>query len=184
MQDGIGNYSNASTEIEALQQQGLHFQKQGAHGSAVAVYQRLLALGQDGPAIRYNLGSALLHLQNPTEALEQFEAGIQLCPQESGLRLGLANAHKLLGNPTAAEAALEQELDLCPESIPAAINLGWLLEEQNRVPEALVQYRKAMYYQPNHPVLRWNHGLACLMLGDYSRGWRDYEHRWAARQKN
>ena len=47
MQDGIGNYSNASTEIEALQQQGLHFQKQGAHGSAVAVYQRLLALGQD-----------------------------------------------------------------------------------------------------------------------------------------
>ena len=81
MQDGIGNYSNASTEIEALQQQGLHFQKQGAPGSAVAVYQRLLALGQDGPAIRYNLGSALLQLQNPTEALEQFEAGIQLCPQ-------------------------------------------------------------------------------------------------------
>ena len=183
MQDGIGNYSNASTEIEALQQQGLHFQKQGAHGSAVAVYQRLLALGQDGPAIRYNLGSALLQLQNPAEALEQFEAGIQLCPQESGLRLGLANAHKLLGNPTAAEDALEQELDLCPDSIPAAVNLGWLLEEQNRVPEALVQYRKAMYYQPNHPILRWNHGLACLMLGDYSRGWRDYEHRWAARQK-
>ena len=70
-----------------------------------------------------------------------------------------------------------------PDSADAAVNLGWILEEQNRVPEALMQYRKALYYNPNHPDLRWNHGLACLMLGDYARGWRDYEFRWKARNK-
>lgn len=184
MQTGTGISDCASETIEALQQQGLHFQKTGAHGKAVAVYQRILDCGHDNPAIRFNLGSALLQLKQPANALNHFEAGLQLNPHETGLRLGLANAHKLLGNPAAAETALEQELLLCPESIPAAVNLGWLLEEQNRVPEALVQYRKAMYYQPNHPVLRWNHGLACLMLGDYTRGWRDYEFRWAARQNS
>ena len=46
-----------------------------------------------------------------------------------------------------------------------------------------MQYRKALYYNLNHADLRWNHGLACLMLGDYARGWRDYEFRWKARKK-
>ena len=182
MQDGIGNYSNASTEIEALQQKACTSKNRSARLGCCRL-SAPVGPRAGWPAIRYNLGSALLQLQNPTEALEQFEAGIQLCPQESAYASGLPMPINSSENPTAAEDALEQELDLCPDSIPAAVNLGWLLEEQNRVPEALVQYRKAMYYQPSHPILRWNHGLACLMLGDYSRGWRDYEHRWAARQK-
>ena len=171
------------TKAEALQKYGLLFQQMGELGLAVSVYNRILDLGADNVRLRFNLGSAKLKQIRPTEALEQFKAGIRMRPDEPGLRLGMANAYKLLGDFSSAESLLEDELEVCPESVNASINLGWLLEEQNRIPEALVQYRKAMYYNLNDANLRWNHGLACLALGDFSRGWRDYEYRWTARNK-
>ena len=164
-------------KVETLQQQALLLQKEGELDLAVSVYQRILDLGGDSAEIRFNVGAARLKQIRPSEALEHFKAGLRINPDEERLHLGMANAYKLLGNLEATETHLEKELEVCPESIQAAVNLGWLLEEQNRVPEALVQYRKAMYYNVNDPVLRWNHGLACLRLGDYSRGWRDYEYR-------
>ena len=171
------------SKAEALKKFGLFFQKMGELDLAVSVYQRILDLGADEAEVRYNYGAARLKQIRPTEALEQFKSALRLRPEEPGLHMGMANSYKLLGNLQSAESSLEKELEICPESIQAAVNLGWLLEEQNRVPEALVQYRKAMYYNANDPNLRWNHGLACLMLGDYSRGWRDYEYRWTARNK-
>ena len=171
------------TKVEKLQHQGLLLQKEGELDLAVSVYERVLELGGDSAQTRFNLGAARLKQIRPNEAIEQFKAGVRIKPDEEGLHLGIANAYKLMGNMDAAETHLEKELEVCPESIYAAVNLGWMLEEQNRVPEALVQYRKAMYYNVNDPVLRWNHGLACLRLGDYSRGWRDYEYRWDALKK-
>ena len=171
------------SKAESLRKFGLFFQKMGELDLAVSVYQRILDLGGDGLAVRYNYGSARLKQIRPTEALEQFKSALRFQPEEPGLHLGMANSYKLLGHLQSAEKCLEKELEVCLDSTQAAVNLGWLLEEQNRVPEALVQYRKAMYYNANDANLRWNHGLACLMLGDYSRGWRDYEYRWVARNK-
>jgi len=171
------------SKAETLQKFGLFFQKMGELDLAVSVYQRVLDLGADSPDLRYNYGAARLKQIRPTEALEHFKYAARHVPEEPGLHLGMANSHQLLGDLNAAEACLERELQVCPESAQAAVNLGWILEEQNRVPEALMEYRKALYYNTNHPDLRWNHGLACLMLGDYARGWRDYEYRWAARGK-
>ena len=171
------------SKAETLQKFGLFFQKMGELDLAVSVYQRVLDLGADSPDLRFNYGAARLKQIRPTEALNHFKAAARRQPEEPGIHLGMANSHQLLGDIASAEACLEKELMVSPDSAQAAVNLGWILEEQNRVPEALMQYRKALYYNPNHPDLRWNHGLACLMLGDYARGWRDYEFRWKARNK-
>jgi tetratricopeptide (TPR) repeat protein len=171
------------SKAETLQKYGLFFQKMGELDLAVSVYQRVLDLGADSPDLRFNYGAARLKQIRPTEALNHFKAAARREPEEPGIHLGMANSHQLLGDIASAEACLEKELMVSPDSAQAAVNLGWILEEQNRVPEALMQYRKALYYNPNHPDLRWNHGLACLMLGDYARGWRDYEFRWKARNK-
>jgi len=171
------------SKAEALQKFGLFFQKMGELDLAVSVYQRVLDLGADSPDLRYNYGAARLKQIRPTEALNHFKAAARRKPEEPGIHLGMANSHQLLGDIASAEACLEKELMVSPDSAQAAVNLGWILEEQNRAPEALMQYRKALYYNPNHPDLRWNHGLTCLMLGDYTRGWRDYEFRWKARNK-
>ena len=172
------------SKAETLKKFGLFFQKMGELDLATSVYQRILDIGVDSPDLRFNYGSARLKQIRPTEALEHFKAAARTRPEEPGVHLGMANSHQLLGDNNAAEACLEKELLINPESAQAAVNLGWILEEQNRVPEALMQYRKSLYHHPNHPDLRWNHGLACLALGDYDRGWRDYEFRWPARQKD
>ena len=133
------------SRAEMLQKFGLFFQKMGELDLAVSVYQRVLDLGADSPNLRYNLGSARLKQIRPTEALEQFQSALRHQPDEPGLHLGMANSHQLLGDIAAAEACLEKELQVSPDSAQAAVNLGWILEEQNRVPEALMQYRKSLY---------------------------------------
>ena len=181
----VENSSSARdlSHAETLKKFGLFFQKMGELDLAVSVYSRVLDLGADSPELRYNFGAARLKQIRPTEALEHFKAAARREPSAHGIHLGMANSHQLLGDITAAEACLKQELLVNPEASDAAVNLGWILEEQNRVPEALMEYRKALYYEPNDPNLRWNHGLACLMLGDFTKGWRDYEFRWKARKK-
>ncbi len=181
----VENSSSARdlSHAETLKKFGLFFQKMGELDLAVSVYSRVLDLGADSPELRYNFGAARLKQIRPTEALEHFKAAARREPGAEGIHLGMANSHQLLGDATAAEACLKQELLINPESVDAAVNLGWILEEQNRAPEALMEYRKALYYEPNNANLRWNHGLACLMLGDYAKGWRDYEFRWKARKK-
>ena len=118
-------------KAETMQKYGLFFQQMGELSLAVSVYNRILDLGGDNVQLRFNLGSAKLNQIRSTEALEQFKAGIRMRPDEPGLRLGMANASKLLGDFSSAESHLEDELEVCPESVNAAINLGWLLEEQN-----------------------------------------------------
>lgn len=45
--------------------------------------------------------------------------------------------------------------------------------------EAIRCYDRALALDPHAGVVRWNRAIALLALGDYSKGWEDYEARWS-----
>jgi Flp pilus assembly protein TadD len=56
--------------------------------------------------------------------------------------------------------------------------LGNLLHASGRLHEALQCYDKVLELDPTIPQSHWNRALMLLTLGDYERGWQEYEWRW------
>jgi tetratricopeptide (TPR) repeat protein len=59
----------------------------------------------------------------------------------------------------------------------AASNRGNSLLDMGRMKEALQSHEQAVEADPNHPGARYNLALTRLRLGDWQRGWQDYEAR-------
>jgi hypothetical protein len=60
---------------------------------------------------------------------------------------------------------------------PTALNLGLLLEDQRRWPEAEAAYRAQLKRDPTDPALQRQLGFLLLRLGRFAEGWPYYEAR-------
>jgi len=64
----------------------------------------------------------------------------------------------------------------------ATSNRGNSLLDLGRVEEALKAHELAVERDPSHPGALYNLSLTRLRLGDWERGWQDYEARWRFRE--
>jgi tetratricopeptide (TPR) repeat protein len=71
-----------SAGVLAGVERGNRLFRSGKYAEAVAVYRAALADGEDGPVVRYNLGTALLRLGRYAEAEEQFRAALDVVDPE------------------------------------------------------------------------------------------------------
>jgi Flp pilus assembly protein TadD len=67
-------------------------------------------------------------------------------------------------------------------SKPAASNRGNSLLDLGRMDDALKAHETAVGLDPSHPGALYNLALTRLRLGDWERGWQDYEARWPFRE--
>lgn len=65
---------------------------------------------------------------------------------------------------------------------PATSNRGNSLLDMGRMDEALRAHEIAVERDPSHPGARYNLALTQLRLGDWERGWPNYEARWRFRE--
>ncbi|MFP4623483.1 MAG: tetratricopeptide repeat protein [Gemmatimonadota bacterium] len=117
----------------------------GEYGEAVEVYRAVLADGEDNPVLRYNLGTALLHLGRYAEAEEHLQAALDVVDPDTREWVYYNLGHRYLedaratGDPAAATALYEaavdayrQALRLRPGDADAKWNYELALQEQER----------------------------------------------------
>ena len=140
---------------------------QGQFEDAVAQYRQALSLYQEEDArtlrssaplmpgdasslsarpsvVRTNLAQALVRLQRPDEAIEQFEAALQSDPGSPQAQTGLGLAYGQLERYDEAIASLRRALELDPGYATAHINLGGLLAYQGQLEQAARHYNAVM----------------------------------------
>jgi len=157
-------------------------QLQGRIDEAVVHYRRAIALKPGYGEAYSNLGSALQLLGDLDGAETAYARALALRP-------GLADAHSNLGTlyslqARMGEAALcfEQALALRPDYPEAFNNLGNVLQWDGRLDLAVAAYERAARLRPNFAGAHMNLGMALLSAGQFERGWREYEWRWASEQ--
>jgi tetratricopeptide (TPR) repeat protein len=69
-------------------------------------------------------------------------------------------------------------LHLDPKLSFGRVNLGTAYKEQGRLEEAIASYDVGITLNPESASAHWNRALALLTLGDYERGFAEYEWRW------
>jgi tetratricopeptide (TPR) repeat protein len=145
---------------------------------SIAAYREAVHQRPDYAEALCNLGLALTDAGRPGEAAVLLRQAARLRPDyvEAHNNLGLALAD--LGRFAEAIASYERALALNPRYAAAHANLGSAYKGMGRPEEAAACYETALRYEPDSPSSHWNLALAWLQMGDFARGWREYEWRW------
>src|SRR5579862_2140911 len=56
-------------------------------------------------------------------------------------------------------------------------NLGQIAHQEGDIEQAVAHFERAALLSPGAHEFHWGLALALLTMGDYARGWREYEHR-------
>jgi tetratricopeptide (TPR) repeat protein len=156
---------------------GVANQLQGKLEGAVANYEHALRLEPGHVHALNNLAVA-------------FQAQGKVGEAEACLRRAICfnvdhpEAHSNLGNSLQDQGKLDEAVDcyrravrLSPDYLDAHNNLGNALRSQGLLSEAVASYDRALLLQSDHPQVRLSRALCWLQMGDFDRGWAEYEWR-------
>ncbi len=124
----------------------------------------------------------------PDEALKDVPAVLQAAvpavapPEgfEAEFQAGLAALER--EDFAQAQAHLEEARKLAPDRSETYNNIGNVFFQQNRMEEAMREYRRALKLLANYPDAHMNLGMALMKVGDLPQGFREFEHRWQTKQ--
>lgn len=145
---------------------------------AIESYRRAAALRQDFAEAHFNLGNSLKNLERYQDAADAHRAAIALRP-------GYADAHNSLGivldrlnRPAEAIDSYSAALALDPAIKQGNSNLALALAEIDRHEESLPFFARARQLEPDSAEPVFNEALVQLAMGNFKRGFEDYEARW------
>ena len=165
-------------DADACNNLGRTFHDQGKHDQAVLWCKRAVELKPRFTEAIANLGKALLAQRKYQEAAAYFRIGITLSPADPEAHLRLGNALMELDQPSDAALCYRKVLELNPDSAEGESNLGMALLAQDKFEAALQLFENVLERHPDHIDSHYNLADTLMMLGDYPRGFREYEYRW------
>jgi tetratricopeptide (TPR) repeat protein len=144
---------------------------------ALAVAERALAIDPSHQPSLLARGTALAKLDRHEDAAVVLRHAVALQPGHAEAHLALGNALSDLDRLDEAEVALRSALARAPGLVEAETSLAYLLIRRCQLPEAIDACERALARQPDFVPASWNLGIACLLAGDWDRGWAMYETR-------
>jgi tetratricopeptide (TPR) repeat protein len=145
---------------------------------ALAELQIVLARKPRHFEARLNNGLAQTKLGFTEGALADFEAALALAPQHPVAHYNRGVALIKLGRYAEAVAANDRAIAAAPGHIGAWLNRGKALAQLRRFDEVIASYGEVLALRKDHADAHFNQALALLTIGDYRRGFTEYEWRW------
>jgi tetratricopeptide (TPR) repeat protein len=150
----------------------------GNAAEALAEFQAVLVRAPRHVGARVNCGLAQAALGFAEAAMAEFDAALVLVPGHPLAQYNRGVALLKLGRYAEALAANDAVLAAAPEHLGALLNRGKALAQLNRLAEASTSYDKAIALRKDYADAHFNAAQVLLTLGDYRRGFVEYEWRW------
>jgi tetratricopeptide (TPR) repeat protein len=163
---------------EAHNNLGFVLQSQGRVGESIAHWRTALRLHPDSPEVLNNLGNAVQSQGQLEEAIAYYQQALHKRPQFAAAYNNLANVLRNAGRLEEAVAHWHNALRIQADYPEPHYNLGKELQRLGKLDDAAAHYQEALRLKPDYSEARWNRALLWLLLGDFKRGWAEYELRW------
>src|SRR5580658_3072401 len=165
---------------DALHLLGVVALREERFGAAVTYFLSAIAgyTSTDDLAEAYsNLGIAFMGLHNLKDSIAAHKNSLTLRPDSAESNNNLGYALKVAGNEAEAEAAVRRALAIRPLYPSALHNLGNLLHARGEYAQAVEALERGLAADPHLASIHWDLSLLLLLLGNGTRGWREYEWR-------
>ncbi|MDE2242441.1 MAG: tetratricopeptide repeat protein [Bradyrhizobium sp.] len=169
-----------SSSSDAMSNLGLALHATGRYDEAIASYRNALQLAPDHPEILYNLANAFLELGRFDQALMNYDAVLTKVSNHAGALVNRGNTLLRLNEPEEAIANYDSALVELPGHPQILTNRGHALRRLDRPEQALVDFAAALAAAGEFAEAHFEAAMARLTLGDFARGWKQYEWRWKA----
>ncbi|MGH6728114.1 MAG: tetratricopeptide repeat protein [Pseudolabrys sp.] len=163
---------------EPYSNRGNALQKLKRYDEAVASYDRAVQLLPDFPDAHSNRGGALHELARYDEALASYDRAIASRPDFAAAHYNRGTTFIETNRFVEAVASFDRAIAAWPSFAKAHLNRGNALQALGRHDEALVGFANAIREQPDFHEAHYNQALCWLLVGDFDRGWKEFEWRW------
>ncbi len=158
----------------------LAFKDAGQLTDAISVFQSVVHLRPDWYAAHIHLGDSLCSANRFDEAISVYSTAAQLDPKAVEPYLNLSWAFHFAGEYGNALDAAKKAVELNPSLVLSHIYSGNANYDLGNLSDAIRCYEQALRLDPQSAVAHRNLGKSLLRLGDFERGWNEYEWRWLA----
>jgi tetratricopeptide (TPR) repeat protein len=150
----------------------------GRLDEAEALLNRLLAENPDRPRALHLLGIVAFRKGRMTQAIGHVERAIALLPNMALFHRNLCEMSRKLRRYDAALLAGLRAIELDPNDPHARHNLSVLHYHRLEPDDAIASAEAALALDPGMPAAHFGVAEACLLTGEFARGWEEYEWRF------
>ena len=150
---------------------------------AIALYEQAIALDPAHAESHYKRANALRIIGRLEEALVGYDRAIALKTDYAHAYCNRGVVLQRFGRREAALLSYDRAIALDSTDVMAHYNRALLMQDCSRWDEALASYDRAIGLNPQFADAQYNRSMVQLFLGDFERGWRGYEWRWANAQR-
>lgn len=166
---------------EAYNNIGNALKEKRRHREAIDYFQKAIQLKPNLSTAHYNLGIAYQEMENFDDAIAHYRKARQYDPLNLSIRRMLAGALQRKagrdGFPEAyreAEEILREIVERNPRDAVAHNDLGNVLQDQGKLPEALASYRRALERDPRYADAYYNLADGLREAGERDEAMRAY----------
>jgi tetratricopeptide (TPR) repeat protein len=145
---------------------------------AMDAANKALELSPNRAGVYNNLGFVHERAGRTAEAEAAYQKAIELDPNFATAHRNLAALYDGMDKVENSIQSLERSLSLAPRDQEGWTNLSGLRRRMRDYPAALAAAEQAVQINPSNPNAHGNLGLSLLALGEYDRGFAEYEWRW------
>jgi tetratricopeptide (TPR) repeat protein len=145
---------------------------------ALVDYSAALALRPNDPDLLVRRAMVLNQIDRRDEALRDMDRAVALAPNDVDVLNSRVIILDNLGRYTDALTDIDRMLTLQPNHHDAINNSGMILARLGRFRESLICYDRSIALKSDQPQALYNRSLIRLALGDWIRGFQEFESRW------
>ncbi|HEY1922262.1 MAG TPA: tetratricopeptide repeat-containing glycosyltransferase family protein [Tepidisphaeraceae bacterium] len=149
----------------------------GQTREAIAILRQAINLNPNFAAAHNNLGIALKDAGQLDDAIASYRRALTIDPNNADALCNLGVALSDQDRLDEAIDAYQRAVELRPGFPEALNNLGTALKDNAQLEKAIAAFDRAIELNPQYAAAHWNRALTWLLLGDYKRGWPEYEWR-------
>jgi tetratricopeptide (TPR) repeat protein len=180
--EAVESYAQAIAAMPGIAEphfnRGLALYELARYEAALASFDEAIAIRPGYAEAHFSRGNALQRLDRPQAALDSYDRAITLEPGYALAYANRGNVQSELQRFDDALASYDAAITRAPDYADAHCNRGNLLADMRRFDQALGSFDRAIAANPDYAQAYFSRSLVRLLLGDWSRGWRDFEWRW------
>lgn len=149
--------------------------------NSLEIYQREISRNPENIAAYLHLGHALHERERYAEAVALYDNALALRLGTGALYHNRGNALLELGRWAEAIGSYREALRLMPSFAEGYVTIATALQSLRKPYEAMASCHRALAIDAECAEAHWNLALALLQVGEFDRGWQEFEWRWKKR---
>jgi spore maturation protein CgeB/Flp pilus assembly protein TadD len=157
---------------------GLLYHERGRFAAAIDEIKRAIRLDPTNPNAYRGLGDALDAAGRTESAIAAYESACTLDPKHIQALINLGNAFHKTDQFEKALSSYQKVLQWRPDDPLALNNIGKTFHDMGLLERAVHYYSLALDSHTDYAEAHFNRSVARITMGDYARGWEEYEWRF------